>query len=82
MTGDSFEDLGSVRCRFAEIDVEALVVNRTRIECISPACTSSACLPNSRTEHVYVPLEVSMQGVSYTVMDEGKAHLARALEDM
>ena len=68
VTGESFQDLGTVQCRFAGIVVVASVLNGTRIECISPACTSPACWSHSLpgTQLLHVPLEVSMQGVSFT----------------
>ena len=66
VTGVAFQDLGDVKCRFGEDEVQALLVNGTTIECAAPGCTSPTCVSGQQETHVSVPLEVSMNGVSFT----------------
>ncbi len=66
ITGRAFRDLGDVKCRFGVDEVQALLVNETTIECASPGCTSPTCVSGQEETHVPVPLEVSMNGVSFT----------------
>ena len=66
VTGIAFQDLGDVKCRFGEDEVQALLANETTIECASPGCTSPTCVRGQEETHVTVPLEVSMNGVTFT----------------
>ena len=66
ITGHAFQDLGDVKCRFGVDEVQARVVNETIIECSSPGCRSPSCLPDAAAFQHPVPLEVSMNGVTFT----------------
>ena len=66
ITGRAFQDLGDVKCRFGIDEVQARVVNETLVECSSPGCTSPTCLPGQEYTELAVPLEVSMNGVTFT----------------
>ena len=84
ITGHAFQDLGDVKCRFGVDEVQARVVNETIIECSSPGCASPTCIAGQEEKHVSVPLEVSMNGVSftgsglqYTYYDMRHVHISR-----
>ena len=48
---------------FADVPVEE---NTTVLECSSPGCRSPTCLPSAAALEVVVPLEVSMNGITFT----------------
>ena len=64
--GAAFVDLGDAKCRFGVDEVQARVVNGSLIECSSPGCTSPTCVSGQEETAVSVPLEVSMNGVSFS----------------
>ena len=66
VTGRAFQDLGDVKCRFGVNEVQGVVVSDTRIECSSPLCSSPACVSGQEETQVSVPVEVSMNGVTFT----------------
>ena len=66
ITGSAFQDLGDAKCRFGVDEVQARVVNATTIECSSPGCASPTCVAGQEETSVPVPVEVSMNGVSFT----------------
>ena len=66
VTGKAFRDLGDVKCRFGIDEVQARLVNETTIECSSPGCTSPTCVSGQEETQVIVPIEVSMNGVTFT----------------
>jgi hypothetical protein len=66
ITGVAFLDLGDAKCRFGADEVQARVVSDTRIECSSPGCSSPTCILGQQQTALPVPLEVSMNGVSFT----------------
>ena len=66
VTGTAFRDFGDVKCRFGIDEVAAQLVNDTTIHCTSPGCASPTCVPGQQATAVPVPLEVSMNGVSFS----------------
>ena len=66
VTGVAFQDLGDAKCRFGIDEVQARIVNSTTIECSSPGCASPTCVAGQQQTAVHVPLEVSLNGVSFT----------------
>ena len=66
ITGVAFQDLGDAKCRFGVDEVQARIVSDTTIECSSPGCASPTCIAGQQQTSLPVPLEVSMNGVSFT----------------
>ena len=66
ITGVAFQDLGDAKCRFGTDEVQARVISDTRMECSSPGCSSPTCVLGQQQTSLPLPLEVSMNGVSFT----------------
>lgn len=66
VTGAEFHDHGDMKCRFGQSEVQALFVNDTLLKCVSPMCSESTCLTGGTVVGLGVPLEVSMNGVTFT----------------
>lgn len=66
VTGVAFQDLDDAKCRFGIDEVQAHILNDTTMECSSPGCSSPTCVAGQQQTSLSVPLEVSMNGVSFT----------------
>ena len=70
VSGVGFSDLGDIRCRFGVDTVRAALSNSSTelIECTAPPCRSPTCLGLGMegARRTAVPLEVTVDGVSYT----------------
>ena len=63
-----FLDLGDARCRFhGSVTSPAVVVNRSLLACVTPACLSPDCHGTpADSAFLSVSIEVTMDGVYYT----------------